>query len=55
MLVAYKQLISLEERNRVNKLEMFDEIEEWELLMSHYSITVAVKGETLGNVVDIVP
>ena len=29
-------------RNRIESLEMFDEFEEWDLLQSHYCITLAV-------------
>mmetsp|Transcript_11616 Transcript_11616/g.17446 ORF Transcript_11616/g.17446 Transcript_11616/m.17446 type:complete len:400 (-) Transcript_11616:71-1270(-) len=35
-------VISAQERLRVEKLEMLDEVEEWNLLMSHYSMTVLV-------------
>ena len=30
------------EKTRIERLEMFDEFEEWELLQSHYCITLAV-------------
>ena len=30
------------EKTRIEKLEMFDEFEEWDLLQSHYCITLAV-------------
>jgi len=35
-------VISAQERLRVEKLEMLDEVEEWNLLMSHYCMTVLV-------------
>ena len=30
------------EKTRIERLEMFDEFEEWDLLQSHYCITLAV-------------
>ena len=30
--------------NRVSKIELFDEFEEWNLLQGHYSILVASQG-----------
>lgn len=44
MLQAYNNIISKEEKQRVSRLELLDEIEEWELLMNHYSLSIAVKG-----------
>ena len=31
------------ERTRIEKLEMFDEFEEWELLLGHYCLTLAAR------------
>jgi tRNA wybutosine-synthesizing protein 4 len=50
MLSVYDNYISIEERRRVARLEIFDEIEEWQMLMSHYSLTIAVKGAMLLSV-----
>ena len=47
MLTMYDRHISPEERKRVAKLEIFDELEEWRLLMAHYCFTVAVRGSLL--------
>jgi tRNA wybutosine-synthesizing protein 4 len=47
MLTVYDNYISPEERKRISRLEIFDEIEEWQMLMSHYSLTVAIKGAAL--------
>lgn len=47
MLEAYQDVISSNEKQRIKSLEIFDEVEEWELIMSHYALTVAVKGESL--------
>ena len=44
LLDAYARLISEKEKKRVNTLEIFDELEEWNLLMSHYCLTIAIKG-----------
>ena len=46
MLEAYRELISQEAKARVAKLEIFDEIEEWEMLMSHYCLTLALQNHT---------
>jgi O-methyltransferase involved in polyketide biosynthesis len=50
MLQAFKRFIfkDVDEMARVAKLEIFDEIEEWELIMDHYALTLAVNGELLG-------
>ena len=50
MLSVYDNYISIEERRRVARLEIFDEIEEWQMLMSHYSLTIAIKGAMLLSV-----
>lgn len=54
MLRFYNQMISLEEKKRIMKLEILDEIEEWNLLMAHYSLTIAVKGETYRSIIPTV-
>jgi hypothetical protein len=33
--------LPVEEQERVSKLEIFDEFEEWRLLMAHYCLLVA--------------
>ena len=50
MLDAYEKLISKEDKQRISKLEIFDEIEEWSMLMSHYCLTIASKGQKLSEV-----
>ena len=47
MLRAYESLIPKEELKRVSRLEIFDEVEEWQMLMSHYSLCLAVRGSSL--------
>ena len=39
----YKSKLNSEgEKTRVEKIEMFDEFEEWELLQGHYCLTLSV-------------
>lgn len=40
----YSNLVSPEERNRVEFLEPFDEYEEWHLKCSHYMVLCAYNG-----------
>jgi len=47
MLQAWDMLVSPEEKARVSKLEIFDEIEEWNMLMSHYCLTTACRNVRL--------
>jgi hypothetical protein len=47
MLQCYKDLVSATEQERVGKIERFDEFEEWNLLMSHYCLSIASKGALL--------
>jgi hypothetical protein len=35
---------------RVQKLEIFDELEEWDLLMKHYCLLIASKSQELLNI-----
>jgi tRNA wybutosine-synthesizing protein 4 len=40
----YNSKLNLQgERTRIEKIEMFDEFEEWELLQSHYCVCLAVR------------
>ena len=55
MLQAYERMLTADDKVRVNKLEMFDEVEEWQLLMSHYALTVAIKGDELAPVLTSIP
>ncbi|KAJ3122593.1 Leucine carboxyl methyltransferase 1 [Nowakowskiella sp. JEL0407] len=51
MLEIYKSsnLISPEERSRIEKLEVVDELEEWELLAGHYGLVWALNGDKMGT------
>ena len=47
MNTIYKTKLNAEgEKTRIERLEMFDEFEEWELLQSHYCICLAIRMET---------
>lgn len=39
----YNRCITAEEKLRIKDLEMVDEVEEWNMIMDHYSLTIAVK------------
>ena len=50
MLTAFATLISGQERARVQRLEIFDEVEEWEMIMQHYCLTLgAIKRDEVGG------
>ena len=49
-LQSYNTMISAEQKRRISKLEIFDELEEWSLLMSHYSLTIATNGDLMSNI-----
>ena len=49
MLEAYAALIDEAERARVEQIERFDEYEEWNLIMSHYGIVYAFRGDGPGD------
>ena len=53
MLSAYNKLISSAEKQRIAGIEIFDEVEEWELLMAHYCLTLAVVGQRLASVLTL--
>lgn len=55
MLQAYHHFISPEEKIRITKIEMLDELEEWELLMRHYSFSIGVKGPLVSSLLDMFP
>jgi hypothetical protein len=43
MLQAWERLVTVSEKARVSKLEIFDEVEEWVMLMNHYCLTTACR------------
>lgn len=43
---VYERVIPLSERRRVGSLEVFDEYEEWKLVLSHYCLVVSCNGST---------
>lgn len=56
----YARCVTDEEKARLRGLEMFDEIEEWNMLMDHYTFTVATKNfaafdeHVAGNVLKVI-
>ena len=49
MLAAFQCLLTSEDKARIARIEHLDEIEEFELIMSHYTLTTAVKGSILNG------
>ena len=45
MLAFFEQVVAPEERARVCKIELLDELEEWRMLLNHYCVTLAVTDE----------
>ncbi len=43
MLTVYKKYCDQEERRRIEKIELLDEFEEWNMMMAHYFISLAVR------------
>lgn len=43
MLSFYSKISNQNERNRIEKIDFLDELEEWNLLMSHYFLLLAYK------------
>ena len=43
MLEVYHKFIENEELERIEKIEMLDEIEEWDLMLSHYCFGISMK------------
>jgi tRNA wybutosine-synthesizing protein 4 len=42
---VYDEKLDEEEKRRIEKLEMFDEYEEWDLLQNHYCLVLGTKVE----------
>lgn len=42
MLRVYSQFIDAQERRRIERLELFDEFEEWHMMQEHYCVVCAV-------------
>lgn len=55
MLDAYRFMISDVEKKRLESIERFDEVEEWDLLMGHYSLLLGVRGSTLAALTGLLP
>ena len=52
---AHDLVLSAEERAAADKIERLDELEEWELLMMHYCITIATNDKTFSYLVRLFP
>ena len=46
MCVVYASKLAAAERSRIEKIEIFDEFEEWDLLQSHYCVSL---GKRIAN------
>lgn len=44
LLGAFKAYVGGEQRLQMNAMELLDEVEEWELIMSHYCVVLAISG-----------
>ena len=44
MAAAFRDVISPRDHQRISRLEIFDELEEWEMIMSHYCLSLASIG-----------
>ena len=57
-LYSYYDCIEKGERLKIERLEMLDELEEWNLIMAHYfgllSVTFNQEGEQLPNFKDMI-
>lgn len=45
MLEVYREYVDAKERGRIERIEFLDELEEWNLIMSHYCLSYAFKGD----------
>jgi tRNA wybutosine-synthesizing protein 4 len=44
MATVFRDIISPRDRQRIGRLEIFDELEEWDMIMSHYCLTLVSLG-----------
>ena len=49
VLAYYEKVVGPKERQRVNKIEMLDELEEWRMLLTHYCVSLAIKDAADGG------
>mmetsp|Transcript_19858 Transcript_19858/g.34076 ORF Transcript_19858/g.34076 Transcript_19858/m.34076 type:complete len:94 (+) Transcript_19858:178-459(+) len=49
MLSVYNNVLDASERKRIERLEFFDEIEEWRLIQAHYMVCLARNNEKTLN------
>jgi len=43
MLEIFDQKVNQNERNRILKIEMLDEFEEWNMMLQHYYVSLSIK------------
>lgn len=56
MTQAHDKIVSAEERAAADKIERLDELEEWVMLMNHYSVTVATNdSDMFSRLVQLIP
>lgn len=46
---SIRHKLPYEEKARINNLELLDEIEELELILSHYGLTIGINSQFLGK------
>lgn len=49
MNAIYSRIVDQQERSRIERLEIFDEFEEWYMIMDHYCIVVAINELSNGS------
>eukprot|EP01033_Poteriospumella_lacustris_P007342 gene7346-5279_t len=43
MLFIYQNILDEADKDRISHLEIMDEVEEWNMLMAHYTLTIAAR------------
>ncbi|XP_072968218.1 leucine carboxyl methyltransferase 1 homolog isoform X2 [Typha angustifolia] len=49
MLKIYNEFIDIQERRRIERLELFDEFEEWHMMQEHYCVVYAINDAEVGT------
>lgn len=54
MNIVYRDRLGADaERSRIEKLEIFDEFEEWDLLQSHYCLCLSSRGKSDSKILEL--
>jgi tRNA wybutosine-synthesizing protein 4 len=54
MNIVYRDRLNTDaERSRIEKLEIFDEFEEWDLLQSHYCLCLSARGASHAKILEL--